>query len=91
MQKIRANEIEFSYLSYGEGPLLLCLHGFPDSAYTWDALGPRFAEMGYHVVAPFMRIGRPIRLGATASSSRQTWPLPGLRLRLDWQYQRRVS
>lgn len=52
---LRANGIDFAYLSYGEGPLILCLHGFPDSAYTWEHLGPRFAEQGYRVVAPFMR------------------------------------
>ncbi len=65
MHKIHANGIEFSYLSYGEGPLLLCLHGFPDSAHTWDALGPRFVEMGYHVVAPFMRGYHPTEIPAS--------------------------
>jgi hypothetical protein len=28
---VRANELQFHYLELGEGPLALCLHGFPDS------------------------------------------------------------
>ncbi len=39
----------------GNGPLALCLHGFPDTAHTWRHLMPELAEAGYRVVAPFMR------------------------------------
>ncbi|WP_348761080.1 alpha/beta hydrolase [uncultured Salinisphaera sp.] len=39
----------------GQGPLVLCLHGFPDSAHTWDDLLPALAGAGYHAAAPFMR------------------------------------
>ena len=35
--------------------MALCLHGFPDSAYTWRHLLPALAEVGFHVVAPFLR------------------------------------
>lgn len=38
-----------------DGPLALCLHGFPDTAYSWRHLGPRLAAEGYRVVAPFTR------------------------------------
>lgn len=57
MDTIKANGLEFGYLSAGplDGPLALCLHGFPDSAYTWRHLLPTLAEEGYHAVAPFMR------------------------------------
>lgn len=37
------------------GPLAVLLHGFPDTAHTWRHLGPRLAEDGWHVVAPFTR------------------------------------
>ncbi|HRV69299.1 MAG TPA: alpha/beta hydrolase [Marmoricola sp.] len=55
--KIRLPHVELHALSWGEptDPLALCLHGFPDSAYTWRQLGPRLAEAGYYVVAPFTR------------------------------------
>ncbi|MBV9485250.1 MAG: alpha/beta hydrolase [Frankiaceae bacterium] len=36
-------------------PLALCLHGFPDSAHTWDHLLPELAAAGFRAVAPFMR------------------------------------
>ncbi|ETK32105.1 alpha/beta fold hydrolase [Microbispora sp. ATCC PTA-5024] len=54
---VTANGIEFGYLAEGpsRGPLALCLHGFPDSAYTWRHLLPGLAERGYRAVAPFMR------------------------------------
>jgi pimeloyl-ACP methyl ester carboxylesterase len=54
---VKVNGIEFSYLESGppEGPLALCLHGFPDSAHTWRHLMPALAEAGYHAVAPWMR------------------------------------
>src|SRR3954451_481315 len=50
------NNVEFAYLHAGdEGPLALCLHGFPDSAHTWRHLLPELAAAGYRAVAPFMR------------------------------------
>lgn len=54
-QRIEAGELEFAYLAVGQGPLALCLHGFPDSAHTWDALLPALAEQGFRAVAPWMR------------------------------------
>ncbi len=44
-----------AYFEQGEGPLVVCLHGYPDTAHTWDALLPALAEAGYRAVAPFMR------------------------------------
>jgi pimeloyl-ACP methyl ester carboxylesterase len=38
-----------------DGRLALCLHGYPDSAWTWRHLGPALAAQGYRVVAPFSR------------------------------------
>ena len=50
-----ANGIELAFLEAGSGPLALCLHGFPDSAWTWRHLLPALADAGYRAVAPFMR------------------------------------
>jgi pimeloyl-ACP methyl ester carboxylesterase len=35
---VQANGIAFHYLELGTGPLVLCLHGFPDNAYTQTSL-----------------------------------------------------
>ncbi len=53
--RIQVNGVELAYLEAGEGPLVLCLHGFPDSAHTYDDLLPVLADAGYRAVAPFMR------------------------------------
>jgi pimeloyl-ACP methyl ester carboxylesterase len=54
---VTANGVELAYLSEGpdDGPLALCLHGFPDTAHTWRHLLPRLAGAGYRAVAPFLR------------------------------------
>jgi pimeloyl-ACP methyl ester carboxylesterase len=63
---IHANGLEFAYLDDGpaEGPLALCLHGFPDSAHTWRHLLPELAGAGYHAVAPFLRGYAPSEIPA---------------------------
>jgi pimeloyl-ACP methyl ester carboxylesterase len=55
IKTVEANGLRFGYVEAGSGPLALCLHGFPDSAYTWRHLLPALADAGYHAVAPFMR------------------------------------
>ncbi|MES4793201.1 MAG: alpha/beta hydrolase, partial [Chloroflexota bacterium] len=50
-----ANGVEFAYLTAGDGPLALLLHGFPDTAHTWRHLLPELAAAGFRVVAPWMR------------------------------------
>ncbi|BCO34764.1 alpha/beta hydrolase [Mycobacterium heckeshornense] len=54
---VQAPEVELKALTWGpvDGPIALCLHGFPDTAYGWRKLAPRLAEAGWRVVAPFMR------------------------------------
>ena len=55
MNYVEANGIRFAYLEEGEGPLVLLMHGFPDTAHTWDDILPRIAAKGYRAVAPFTR------------------------------------
>jgi pimeloyl-ACP methyl ester carboxylesterase len=66
MEFIAANGLDFAYLSDGpeDGPLALCLHGFPDSAHTWRYLLPELAAAGYRAVAPFLRGYSPTSLAA---------------------------
>ncbi len=54
-QTVSANGVDFGVLTVGEGPLALCLHGFPDSAHGWRHLLPQLAAAGYRAVAPFQR------------------------------------
>lgn len=61
---ITAGGIDFTYLAQGEGPLALCLHGYPDSAHTWRYLLPELAAAGYRAVAPFLRGYAPTSLAA---------------------------
>ena len=61
---ITANGLEFAYLEDGpaDGPLALCLHGFPDTAHTWRHLLPELAAAGFHAVAPFLRGYAPTQI-----------------------------
>jgi pimeloyl-ACP methyl ester carboxylesterase len=59
-----ANGLRFAYLEEGSGPLVLMLHGFPDTAHTWDDLRPRIAAKGYRAVSPFMRGYHPTAIPA---------------------------
>lgn len=53
--RVGANGLSFAYLAAGDGPLALCLHGFPDSAWGWRKLLPALADAGFRAVAPFLR------------------------------------
>ena len=52
---VRANDVDFHYFELGSGPLALCMHGFPDSPWTYRHLLPALAAAGFRAVAPFMR------------------------------------
>jgi len=54
---VRANDVGFAFLEDGppDGPLALCLHGFPDTAHSFRHLLPALADAGYRAVAPWMR------------------------------------
>lgn len=52
---VEANGLRFAYLAAGAGPLVLMLHGFPDTARTWDHARPAAAAAGVRAVSPWMR------------------------------------
>jgi pimeloyl-ACP methyl ester carboxylesterase len=62
--RVAANGLDFAYLEAGQGPLALCLHGFPDSPYTYRHLLPELANAGYRAVAPFQRGFAPTAIPA---------------------------
>ncbi|MBA3458624.1 MAG: alpha/beta hydrolase [Deltaproteobacteria bacterium] len=61
---VTANGLKFGYLEQGTGPLVLLVHGFPDTAHTWDAVMPAIAAAGFRAVAPFTRGYHPTEIPA---------------------------
>jgi pimeloyl-ACP methyl ester carboxylesterase len=61
---VRANGVRFATLEAGDGPLVLCLHGFPDTAYSFRRQLPALAAAGFRAVAPFMRGYAPTEIPA---------------------------
>jgi pimeloyl-ACP methyl ester carboxylesterase len=63
--EVHANGVRFTCLQAGgEGPLALCLHGFPDCARGWEPLLGELAAAGFRAVAPFMRGYAPTEVPA---------------------------
>jgi epoxide hydrolase 4 len=54
--RVPANGISFEVATIGAGDrLALCLHGFPEHAYSWRHQMPLLAKLGYRVWAPNLR------------------------------------
>jgi pimeloyl-ACP methyl ester carboxylesterase len=53
--RLTINGLSLCYIEAGRGPLLLCLHGFPDHAPSFRHQISACAALGYHVVVPYMR------------------------------------
>jgi pimeloyl-ACP methyl ester carboxylesterase len=66
---VQANGLRFGVLEAGTGPLALCLHGFPDTAHTWQLLLPELARAGFRAVAPFTRGYAPTEIPRDAAYS----------------------
>lgn len=54
-RRVATNGIELNVAEAGNGPLVLLLHGFPESWYSWRHQFEPIAKAGYHVAAPDMR------------------------------------
>jgi pimeloyl-ACP methyl ester carboxylesterase len=49
------NGLELGYFEHGSGPLVLMIHGFPDTPHTWDGIAEPVADAGFRVVTPWLR------------------------------------
>jgi pimeloyl-ACP methyl ester carboxylesterase len=55
-RKITANGLTFTVDEAGDGDAVaLCLHGFPESRFSWRHQLPALASAGWHAVAPDLR------------------------------------
>lgn len=52
---VETNGIRMHIAEAGAGPLVVLVHGFPESWYSWRHQIPALARAGYRVVAPDMR------------------------------------
>lgn len=52
---ITVHDETFPVVDFGEGPVILLLHGFPDSKEVWANQIPALAAAGYRVLAPDLR------------------------------------
>jgi pimeloyl-ACP methyl ester carboxylesterase len=52
---MKGDGVELSVLDEGEGPAVLLIHGFPDSARLWRQQTTTLTDAGFRVVAPDLR------------------------------------
>src|SRR5579872_2582392 len=52
---IMTNGIRMHYVTQGEGPLVVLLHGFPEFWYSWRHQLEALAAAGFRAVAPDLR------------------------------------
>jgi pimeloyl-ACP methyl ester carboxylesterase len=69
---VTANGLRFAYLEQGSGPLVVLLHGFPDTAHTWDHAMAALAAAGFRAVAPFLRGYHPTEVPADGPFDSET-------------------
>ncbi|HEY1246780.1 MAG TPA: alpha/beta hydrolase [Hyphomicrobiaceae bacterium] len=55
LQVVEANGIRLRVALSGKGPLVVLVHGFPESWYSWRHQIPTLAAAGYRVAAPDVR------------------------------------
>jgi pimeloyl-ACP methyl ester carboxylesterase len=66
---VTTGDVTLRALTWGppDGPIALCLHGFPDTAHGWRKVAPVLADAGWRVVAPFMRGYAPSSVSSIGS------------------------
>ena len=65
--------LHFSAVGLGEGPLVICLHGFPDCLHSFRHQMPALAAAGFRVVAPCLRGYEP-----SSQTADGHYPIPAM-------------
>jgi pimeloyl-ACP methyl ester carboxylesterase len=63
--RIYAGDVNLSCTTYGEGPVVLCAHGFPDDARTFRTQVEPLVHKGFRVICPTMRGYSPSGMSRT--------------------------
>jgi pimeloyl-ACP methyl ester carboxylesterase len=75
-RRLRAGQLDMHIAEAGQGPLVLLLHGFPESWYSWRHQLTALAAAGYHAVAPdqrgYCQTGPPVTAGRDAGVAEYT-------------------
>jgi pimeloyl-ACP methyl ester carboxylesterase len=63
LKQINAGALSVGYaeLGPGDGPVVICLHGWPYDIYAYDVVAPILASAGYRVIVPYLRGFGPTR------------------------------
>ncbi|MGB1015903.1 MAG: alpha/beta fold hydrolase [Nannocystaceae bacterium] len=71
---VEANGLRFAYLAAGDpaDPLILLMHGFPDTPHAWDGMREALAKPGYYVVSPYLRGYAPSEIPSEDAFDSQT-------------------
>lgn len=62
---VETDRLAFPALAAGDGPPLVCWHGFPDHPATFAPLAEHLTAAGYRVIAPFLRGHHPAHADQT--------------------------
>lgn len=72
LRMISTPAVRIAAFDEGTGPLVLLLHGFPDTPHTWDEVAPVLIAAGYRVVRPFLRGYHPSEVPADGRYDAET-------------------
>ncbi len=65
---VTVNGLQFHVEETGEGPVVLLLHGFPDTGEVWRRQVPALAAVGFRAIVPDLR-GRDVEYTASRGSA----------------------
>lgn len=58
----QTDAVDIAYLDEGEGPVIVCVHGFPENHQSWIPCIEHWVNAGHRVIAPCLRGFYPSRL-----------------------------